>query len=166
MKVVHQGSVPCIFQQVSILVARAPVGKGASLTCAVLALQCLFLNDPHHTANSPLFMDGAGSPLSWKSFLSLLKHQLAEIGLNQSLYAGHSFHRGAATSAAAVGYSDYEIQLLGRWCSNAYKLYIDVPTTHVLHLSSLLKVYAARPIARVSTLVRKLYWQISTLLNE
>ena len=51
-------------------------------------------------------------------------------------YTGHSFRRGAASSAAAAGYSDYEIQLLGRWRSDAYRLYIDVPHDCLLHLST------------------------------
>ena len=48
---------------VSILVASALVGEG-SLMCAVLALQCLFHSNPQPDANSPLFVDGARSPLS------------------------------------------------------------------------------------------------------
>ena len=43
-------------------------------------------------------------------------------------YTGHSFQWGAASSAVAVGYSDYEIQLLGCWCSDTYLLYIDICT--------------------------------------
>jgi hypothetical protein len=73
-----------------------------------------------------LFTDGASLPLSQNSFISLLKLWLAAIGLDQAQYFSHSFHRGAASSAAAVGYSDYEIQLLGQWHSDAYKLYIDI----------------------------------------
>ena len=49
----------------------------------------------------------------------------------------------SATSAASVGYSDYEIQLLGRWRSDAYKLYLDVPRDRILHLSSSLHVALA-----------------------
>jgi hypothetical protein len=64
-------------------------------------------------------MDSTGSSLSQNSFISLLKHRLAAIGFDPTSYSGHSFCRGAATSAAAaVGYSDYEIQLLRHWCSD------------------------------------------------
>ena len=39
------------------------------------------------------------------------------------LYSGHSFQRGAASAAAAaVGYTEHEMQLFGRWRSDAYKL--------------------------------------------
>ena len=40
-------------------------------------------------------------------------------------YTGHSFRRGAATSARLAGLSEEEIQLLGRWKSNSYRLYIE-----------------------------------------
>jgi hypothetical protein len=66
----------------------------------------------------------------------LLKTHLLAIGLDLSLYSGHSFCHGAASSAAAVGYADHEIQLLGCWHSDAYKLYINIPRDQVLGLST------------------------------
>ena len=48
---------------VSILVARALSEGESDSTCAVLALQRLFLQDPQPSSNSPLFTDGTGSPL-------------------------------------------------------------------------------------------------------
>ncbi|KAJ7213686.1 hypothetical protein C8J57DRAFT_1096769, partial [Mycena rebaudengoi] len=53
-------------------------------------------------------------------------------------FAGHSFRRGAASQAAAGGCADHEIQLLGRWRSDAYKLYIDMDIRRLLHVSKLL----------------------------
>ena len=41
-------------------------------------------------------------------------------------YSGHSLRRGAATSARGAGLSKDEIQLLGRWKSDCYRLYIEV----------------------------------------
>ena len=72
---------------------------------------------------------------------------MAIIGLDPSLYSGHSFRRGAASATAAVGCADHEIQLLGRWHSDAYKLYIDVPKDRVLGLSARLHlaVLSAEP---------------------
>ena len=58
-------------------------------------------------------MDNVGKLLSQTCFISILKSHLARIGLDSSLYSGHSFWQGAAFSAGAVSYSDYEIQLLG-----------------------------------------------------
>jgi hypothetical protein len=39
-------------------------------------------------------------------------------------------------SAAAAGYSNYKIQLLGRWRSNCHKLYIKLPVHRILSLST------------------------------
>ncbi|KAF9462628.1 hypothetical protein BDZ94DRAFT_1142543, partial [Collybia nuda] len=65
-------------------------------------------------------------PLTHSTFISTLKHCLTLLGFDASLFSGHSFQHGAASAAAAVDYADHEIQLLGCWCSDVYKLYIDV----------------------------------------
>lgn len=129
---------------VSILIARAP--PEAASTCAVLALRSLFLRDPQ-PLSSPLFREGSGCALTRKSFISVLKTRITQIGLDPSKYSGHSFRRGAASSAATAGYSDYEIQLLGRWRSDAYKLYLEVPAERLLHLSSRMHLaFASAPV--------------------
>ena len=43
--------------------------------------------------------------------------------MNPSLYAGHSFRIGAATSAAAAGIPAHMVQALGCWSSDAFKFY-------------------------------------------
>jgi hypothetical protein len=100
---------------VAILTLRAP--SSAISTCAVSAFQHLFQMVPQPTSLH-LFSDGSGAPLTRSSFISSLKSRLSQIGLDSSAYSGHSFRRGAASSAATIGYSDYEIQLLGRWRSD------------------------------------------------
>ncbi len=117
---------------VSILVASAP---GAA-TCPVSALRHLFQMDPQDPA-VPMFLgDVPGSPLTRSSFVIRLKSLLSALGFDGAKYSGHSFRRGAATSAASVGYADHEIQQLGRWRSDAYRLYIDVSRDRILHLST------------------------------
>lgn len=63
------------------------------------------------------------------------------------MFSGHSFRRGAATAAAEAGFTEYEIQLLGRWRSDAYKLYIESSRSRILNLSTRLHwaVPAAQP---------------------
>jgi hypothetical protein len=126
---------------VTILITRAP--PDAALTCPILAMQRYIRQWPEPDPLAPLFRDITGKALSRAPFISLLKSRLASLNLDQSLYSGHSFRRGAATSAATVGYNDYEIQLLGRWRSDAYKLYIDTPPDRTLQLSSRLHVALA-----------------------
>ena len=56
---------------------------------------------------------------------------LAETGIDQRLYARHSFRIGAATAAAVVGIPTHTIKMLGRWSSGAYALYICVSHDHL-----------------------------------
>ncbi|KAF8225335.1 hypothetical protein L208DRAFT_1035688, partial [Tricholoma matsutake] len=98
----------------SVLIAKAPMG---SMTCAVSALQHLFIVDPQ-PLNAPLFSDIDGSPLTCTIFVSILKQRLTSLGIDTSQFGGHSFCQGAASAAAAVGYADHKIQLLGCWRSN------------------------------------------------
>jgi len=119
---------------VTITIAAAP-GRP---TCPVAALKCLFLETPNHEPSAPLFEGLDGKALSYNYFISSIRSALTLAGHNPKFFAGHSFRRGAASSAAAAGYSDYEIQLLGRWRSDAYKLYIETNPQRILHLSSLL----------------------------
>lgn len=123
---------------VTILVAAAP----GSTTCAVTALRALFLDYPAEP-NSPLFAMEDGSALHRAQFIERTRQAIrAQTSEDPNLYSGHSFRRGAASSAAAAGYSELEIQLLGRWRSDAYKLYIDVPVNRLLSLSTRLHLDA------------------------
>lgn len=118
---------------VSILISAAP---GTS-TCPVAVLKHFFQVDPQPTT-SPLFSNPEGSPLSQTVFILTLKAHLLAIGVNSSQFLGHSFHHGDTSAAAAVDYSDHEIQLLGHWHSDAYKLYIDLSRDRILSLSACL----------------------------
>jgi len=50
-------------------------------------------------------------------------------------FSSHSFRIGAATVAAQRGIPDHQIQLMGRWTSNAYQLYIRTPADVLAKLS-------------------------------
>ena len=60
---------------------------------------------------------------------------LTELGYNCSLYAGHSFRIGAATTAAQ---RDSLIKTLGQWESTAYMVYIRTPSEVLCSVSSTL----------------------------
>ena len=54
------------------------------------------------------------------SYAALLHVRFPSAGFDASKLSGHTFRRGAASSAAAVGFNNYEIQQLGRWRSDSY----------------------------------------------
>ena len=60
-------------------------------------------------------------------FVGRVREALNAARLDPSKYSGHSFHVGAAISAARAGLPDHVIKMLGRWRSEAYQLYICMP---------------------------------------
>ena len=78
----------------------------------------------------PLFCSSDGSPITTNQFNSELRRCLIFCGFDTSRYKSHSFRIGAACLAAENGYSDAQIRALGRWKSDAFKLYIRSGTLH------------------------------------
>ena len=60
-------------------------------------------------------------------------------------YSGHSFRRDAATWAKQAGIPDSDIQLLGRWKSDAYKRYIEVHPEHIWGVSHRPQTFSPPP---------------------
>ena len=58
------------------------------------------------------FIQGDGTPLSKGLFVQQVKALVPDVGLDASLYFGHSFQIGAATSAAQAGIQDSTIHLV------------------------------------------------------
>ena len=57
------------------------------------------------------------------------------MGMNPSVYSGHSFRIGAATTAHAAGMEDSTIRMLGRWESDAVMRYIQTPAEGLAQLT-------------------------------
>ena len=74
--------------------------------------------------SGPLFINAKGTAVSRQFFQSALNDALAFCGLDKTLYKSHSFRIGFATEACAKGYSSEMIRTLGRWKSDAYKVYL------------------------------------------
>ena len=74
-----------------------------------------------------LFSFSDGSPVKTSHFTQQLLQALKFCGLDSSQYKAHSFRIGAPSSAADNGLSDAQIRHLGRWKSDAFKLYIRQP---------------------------------------
>ena len=68
-----------------------------------------------------------GTPISRTYFTQQLNISLIGCGLDTKLYKGHSFRIGAATTTAIDGVSEQKIRAMGRWSSNAFKIYIRIP---------------------------------------
>ena len=75
----------------------------------------------------PLFCFMDGVPVSRQFFTKHLQWSLNWTGYNVKDYKSHSFRIGAATTAAAMGISDEQIQMMGRWNSLAFKKYVRLP---------------------------------------
>jgi hypothetical protein len=112
--------------------------------CPVEALRSLLGSDPQPDT-SPLFrLQRGGFPKSY--LVDRIRARLRTAGIDPTCYSGHSLRRGAAQEAANKGVSEQEIQLLGRWKSNAVRLYYTTPTAQRLALSRRLQSDAVRPL--------------------
>ena len=80
-------------------------------------------------ARPPIFLFRSGSHLTRAAFVRELWKALLGVGWDPNYYSGHSFRRGAATTAAASGIPDSHIKLLGRWRSEAFQVYLK-PSDH------------------------------------
>lgn len=101
------------------------VGKTGNQLCPVTAvLSYMVARGP---GDGPFFRFENGKPLTRSRFVIKIKEALTIAGLDCTAYSGHSFRSGAATTAAAQGFSDATIKMLGRWKSSAYQLYIKTP---------------------------------------
>jgi hypothetical protein len=99
---------------------------------ALDALRSFLLVHPRPTVPSAaLFEFASGSPLGRIDLIECMRTCVTALGLPAAEYAGHSFRRGGATSLAAAGTADHLIQALGRWSSDCYRLYIELPVEHI-----------------------------------
>ena len=83
----------------------------------------------------PLFTFEDGRALTRDRFVTAIRAALRACGIDHTLYAGHSFRVGAATTAAARGLQDSLIKTLGRWESSAYTLYIRTPRATLISVA-------------------------------
>lgn len=77
----------------------------------------------------PVFVTLEGRPFTRSIFLRRLDTLLMRLGLDCSMYNGHSFRIGAATTAASVRMEEHLIRTLGRWSSDCYMRYIQTPNS-------------------------------------
>ena len=92
-----------------------------------------------------LFLFADGRPLTKSRFILKIREALSLVEIDSSQYAGHSFRIGATTTAAAQGIQDSVIQMLGRWKSSAYQLYIRTPKDKLARYSSIIAAWFVNP---------------------
>ena len=110
------------------------LGRTKAIICPVAAmLAYLSIRPP---TQGPLFIYADGTSLSRQRLVVALREALEPYGTNTRLYNGHSFRIGAATTAAACGFEDSLIQVLGRWKSSAFLSYIRTPIQTLVGTSS------------------------------
>ena len=83
----------------------------------------------------PLFYFKDGRALTRSRLVAELRKVLEVCSLRPQDYSGHSFRIGAATTAAACGVPAETIMTLGRWKSQAYRLYVRLPREQLTGVS-------------------------------
>ena len=76
-------------------------------------------------APGPLFIWQGGSNVNSSFFSEHLNKSLSWAGIPTTIYKGHRFRIGRATTVVMAGVSDEDIQRMGRWKSQAFKKYIS-----------------------------------------
>ena len=110
------------------------VGKSGNDICPISAMSAYLSS--RGGQDGPLFLFEDGTFLTKDRFVSAVREALKLIGIDPSKYSGHSFRRGAATTAQSRGISDVTIKMLGRWKSSAYTRYIQTPRSQLAAFSS------------------------------
>ena len=109
------------------------IGCSQADTCPVATIiNYLAARGPAH---GPLFICANQAPLSHSQLVTELQAALQQAVINPLAYCGHSFHIGAASTAAANGIKDSLIQILGRWQNTVYLQYVKIPRNQLASIS-------------------------------
>ena len=113
------------------------IAASGDAECPVEAMRRLQAIDYHRSPCAPLLCVGRYQQKSFtREYVVRSLQQIAiTADLGQGAWNRHSFRRGAATWAAQVGVSECEIQILGRWPSDAHKAYIEFSLEQQVSLS-------------------------------
>ena len=102
-----------------------PLCQARKTVCPVRLMLRYLQIRPAFQQNQPLFVHFDGSPLTDRQFSYVFRAclQFAHVPGVQA-YSSHSFRIGGATALAAQGTTEDQIQIAGRWKSNAYRSYL------------------------------------------
>ena len=124
------------------------IGHSASVANALnvfASYDALRSADARHP-DAPLFAFSDGKPLTKLVCVSSLRLMVASLGMDASRFAGHSFRRGGAQSLRDAGVPDHLIQVIGRWSSDAYKLYLTTAPRHIAALAQRAAKFTKSPV--------------------
>lgn len=102
---------------------KAVLKRTGSVCCPVRAAEEYLLRRPTSSASRPFFISVNGSDICRPQVVVRLKEWAGAVGLGGRV-DGHSFRIGATCHAAAQGRSDAELRMLGRWKSDAFRVYL------------------------------------------
>ena len=112
------------------------VGRTNNVLCPVTALMSYVAR--RGCAQGPFFRFEDHRLLTKSRFIAKVREALSSAGIDAKPYSGHSFRIGAATMAGRKGLSSEKIQILGRWESSAYLLYIRLSREELSSVSKLI----------------------------
>jgi len=120
---------------VSLNIKRSKTNQGAVGICVILGRTEDDLCPVSALLEYPSKI-GKGTLFQWENQIPLSKtkatcQDLSAANLPAKDYAGHSFRIGAATRTATAGLEDSTIQILGRWKSSSYQLYIRTSPQYI-----------------------------------
>ena len=75
-------------------------------------------------SGSYLFQQKNGKPVTRDMVMRVMRNALAFVGESPVEYGTHSFRIGRCTDLARFGYTDAQLRSVGRWNSDAFKLYV------------------------------------------
>jgi len=100
--------------------------------CPLAALRAVLAGRPAAMAGKPLFTLSLGSVMTRAQLVEVLRMTVRDVAqrlnikFDENQFSGHSLRKGGATSLALRMVPDHLIQVLGRWRSDSYKLYISM----------------------------------------
>ena len=125
--------------------------KDKSKTCAYESLHSWLCLRPKDS--KWLFCHSDGSPVKATWVQSILKVKLSSIGCSSNEFvSGISLRKGGALTLALCGVPDRVTQVLGRWKSDAYRVYVDMTKQEKVHWQSVVTDRLAQggPLIKVS----------------
>ena len=114
----------------SMLFNNPIISVGSQAPTAILAYLAV-----RGTSPGPLFLLKDGTTLTRQKLVKMVQSTLQLAGIDPSGYSGHSFRIGAATTTAAKGIDADTIRTLGRWSSDTYQRYIQIPCQELAIIS-------------------------------